>query len=195
VLAVHYEDYEKAAASIDLTRKQLDDSLTALLAESYSRAYVPLVMLQQLSELEEICEFKLIQNEATQSNEQLLSKLASMGQSAMNGGSDLRHSAEGLYVPPLPMRMVTQTSGDNGDDSNGKKAAEEVVKNFEEEKTLRKSFLIEKWKNRIRGCRSSGRAAIPVWQHILNVRRMVISKLQPATYCLLYEILLCFDVC
>ena len=34
--------------------------MTALLAESYSRAYVSFVMTQQLSELEEIIEYKLL---------------------------------------------------------------------------------------------------------------------------------------
>ena len=54
VLAVRNDDFQAAADYVDNTRKHLDDSITALLAESYSRAYVPLVMLQQLSELEEI---------------------------------------------------------------------------------------------------------------------------------------------
>ena len=38
--------------------------MTALLAESYSRAYVSFVMAQQLSELEEIIEYRLLLKQA-----------------------------------------------------------------------------------------------------------------------------------
>jgi hypothetical protein len=77
VLAVHNEKYEESAKVssilillkylimliiiiklLEHTRSQLDKSITALLAESYGRAYVPLVMVQQCSELEEIIEYK-----------------------------------------------------------------------------------------------------------------------------------------
>ena len=40
----------------------------------------------------------------------------------------------------------------------------------------RKILLTEKWRRRIRGCCSSGRAAIPVWKYLLNGRRMVLSE-------------------
>ena len=60
VLAVHAENYVESEKFIVQTRKQLDKSMTSLLAESYSRSYVPFVMLQQCSELEEIIEFKIM---------------------------------------------------------------------------------------------------------------------------------------
>jgi FKBP12-rapamycin complex-associated protein len=40
----------------------------------------------------------------------------------------------------------------------------------------RKQLLAEKWRKRIRGCASSGKAAIPVWKYLLNGRRMVLNE-------------------
>jgi len=40
----------------------------------------------------------------------------------------------------------------------------------------RKAFLTEKWKRRINGCSSYGRAAIPFWKYLLNGRRMILSE-------------------
>ena len=72
VLAVHAENYADSEKYIVQTRKQLDKTMTSLLAESYSRSYVPFVMLQQCSELEEIIEFKVLskQQQATQKQDQ-----------------------------------------------------------------------------------------------------------------------------
>ena len=64
VLAIYHENYTKSTQLIEQTRKYLDSTITALLAESYGRAYVPLIMVQQCSELEEIAEFKLLLREA-----------------------------------------------------------------------------------------------------------------------------------
>jgi hypothetical protein len=58
VLAVHTEEYEESSKYLQQTRMHLDNGITALLAESYSRAYVPLITVQQCSELEEVIEFK-----------------------------------------------------------------------------------------------------------------------------------------
>ena len=64
VLAVHKENYSDAAALIEQTRRHLDGNIRALLAESYGRAYVPLIMVQQCAELEEITEYKMLLREA-----------------------------------------------------------------------------------------------------------------------------------
>eukprot|EP01114_Cavostelium_apophysatum_P008932 TRINITY_DN21_c0_g2_i1.p1 TRINITY_DN21_c0_g2~~TRINITY_DN21_c0_g2_i1.p1 ORF type:complete len:2332 (-),score=773.36 TRINITY_DN21_c0_g2_i1:268-7263(-) len=58
VLAIHNEEYDKAQRYIDLTRDIIDTKLTALVGESYSRAYKFIVRVQQLAELEEIISFK-----------------------------------------------------------------------------------------------------------------------------------------
>lgn len=44
------------------------------------------------------------------------------------------------------------------------------------EAAQRKSFLIDKWRKRIRGCLSSGKAAISHWQRLLNLRRLVAGE-------------------
>jgi serine/threonine-protein kinase mTOR len=44
------------------------------------------------------------------------------------------------------------------------------------EATAHKSFIIAKWKKRIRGCLSSGRAAITHWQNLLNLRKMLVGQ-------------------
>jgi hypothetical protein len=43
---------------------------------------------------------------------------------------------------------------------------------LQQEALRRKAFMAEKWRRRIKGCKSTGRAAIAIWKNILNVRRM-----------------------
>jgi FKBP12-rapamycin complex-associated protein len=59
VLALHHSQFDQAQAYIDRTRNILDSELTALIAESYSRAYPIIVQVQMLSELEEVIQYKL----------------------------------------------------------------------------------------------------------------------------------------
>lgn len=58
ILAIHHEDFDAAAVSIDNARRLLDTSFTALVSESYNRAYMSMVNLQQLAEMEEIIQFR-----------------------------------------------------------------------------------------------------------------------------------------
>ncbi|XP_043210340.1 serine/threonine-protein kinase mTOR-like isoform X1 [Amphibalanus amphitrite] len=60
VLAIKKEQYEEAKQWIDTARDLLDTELTAMVGESYQRAYGTLVSAQMLSELEEIITFKLV---------------------------------------------------------------------------------------------------------------------------------------
>ena len=64
VLHVHREQWHKAAEAIDAARKAMDGRFTALMAESYNRAYPNIVTAQTLAEMEEIIEFKKIEKEA-----------------------------------------------------------------------------------------------------------------------------------
>lgn len=52
VLHVHRGEWEQAAKSIDSARRAMDSRFTALLSESYKRAYPSMVSAQTLSELE-----------------------------------------------------------------------------------------------------------------------------------------------
>lgn len=56
-LAIHDNDFALAQQYIDRVRSMLDTELTALVGESYSRAYKVIVTAQQLAEMEEIIEF------------------------------------------------------------------------------------------------------------------------------------------
>lgn len=60
VLAVHNGDFEVAQRLIDDTRDLLDTELTAMAGESYERAYIAMVCVQMLAELEEVIQYKLI---------------------------------------------------------------------------------------------------------------------------------------
>lgn len=58
ILAIHNDQYAQALKYIDRTRDMLETELAALVGESYSRAYKLIVRVQQLSEMEEIIEYK-----------------------------------------------------------------------------------------------------------------------------------------
>lgn len=154
VIAANSEDYNKARIYIDRTRRMLDESLTALLGESYNRAYVSFIMTQQLSELEEIIDYKAL--------------LATAGVKASVADSSL----DDLVDVQVISRQNSLSSAGNwqvdSDDNSMKKA-------LYAEAMHRKSFLMDTWRRRIKGCLSSGQAAISHWQRILNVRRSILG--------------------
>eukprot|EP00026_Physarum_polycephalum_P000091 Phypoly_transcript_00091.p1 GENE.Phypoly_transcript_00091~~Phypoly_transcript_00091.p1 ORF type:complete len:2307 (+),score=451.47 Phypoly_transcript_00091:133-7053(+) len=58
ILEVHRDNFVMAQKYVDNSRELLDAELAALVGESYNRAYKVVVRIQQLSELEEIVEYK-----------------------------------------------------------------------------------------------------------------------------------------
>jgi FKBP12-rapamycin complex-associated protein len=58
ILALHGNMFARAKKYIESTRFMLDTELTALVGESYTRAYYVVVRIQMLAELEEIIQFK-----------------------------------------------------------------------------------------------------------------------------------------
>jgi FKBP12-rapamycin complex-associated protein len=58
ISAVHRDEFAAARRYISRTRYMVDTTLTALVGESYQRAYNVMVRVQQLSELEEVLEYK-----------------------------------------------------------------------------------------------------------------------------------------
>lgn len=60
VLAVHREQYSVAQKLIDKARDLIDTDLTAMVSESYNRAYSAMVQVVMLSELEEVIQYKLV---------------------------------------------------------------------------------------------------------------------------------------
>lgn len=61
VLHVHREEWALAAEAIDASRKAMDSRFTALMAESYNRAYPSMVTAQTLAEMEEIIEYRKLE--------------------------------------------------------------------------------------------------------------------------------------
>ncbi|KAG0305001.1 phosphatidylinositol kinase- protein kinase tor1 [Dissophora globulifera] len=58
ILYLHRNEFSKAEEQIEHTRSLLDTELTALVSESYSRAYNTVVRVQMMAELEEIISYK-----------------------------------------------------------------------------------------------------------------------------------------
>ncbi|KAI9303923.1 armadillo-type protein [Cunninghamella echinulata] len=63
ILAIHRNRYAEAEKFINKTRDLLDTELTALLGESYNRAYAIVVRVQMLAELEEMITYKQSTND------------------------------------------------------------------------------------------------------------------------------------
>ncbi|KAI8344851.1 armadillo-type protein [Chlamydoabsidia padenii] len=63
ILAIHRNRYAEAEKFINKTRDLLDTELTALLGESYNRAYAIVVRVQMLAELEEMISYKQSTND------------------------------------------------------------------------------------------------------------------------------------
>ncbi|KAF2280167.1 phosphatidylinositol 3-kinase tor2 [Westerdykella ornata] len=58
ILNIHNNRFEIATEEIAKARKGLDTELSSLLGESYQRAYLPMIRVQMLAELEEIIQYK-----------------------------------------------------------------------------------------------------------------------------------------
>ena len=68
VLAIHDDEHVKAQKLIGMARRQMDNELTALVGESYQRAYDEMVHVQQLSELEEVIQYKQAKDDPERRN-------------------------------------------------------------------------------------------------------------------------------
>ena len=73
ILSIHRQDFPRASIHIEHARNGLDAELSALLGESYNRAYSVLVRIQMLAELEEIITYKKLGNHNPQQQEALRS--------------------------------------------------------------------------------------------------------------------------
>jgi FKBP12-rapamycin complex-associated protein len=111
-------------------------------------------MVQQCSELEEIIEYKKILHE--------INALA-----RADAKADALNSAASSYNVP-------RTRSDMSEDAETDLVGSNQMLLIEAKQ--KKTSLSEKWRKRIQGCRSSGRAAIPVWKSLLSVRRMVLNE-------------------
>ncbi|KAJ9649752.1 phosphatidylinositol kinase- protein kinase tor1 [Coniosporium tulheliwenetii] len=62
ILSLHRNQFDDAHLHIEKAREGLDNELSAVLGESYTRAYLPILRVQMLAELEEIISYKQNQN-------------------------------------------------------------------------------------------------------------------------------------
>jgi FKBP12-rapamycin complex-associated protein len=170
--------------------------MTGLLAESYNRAYVDFVMNQQLGELEEIKDHKQLLKVAglgihtTSSHDVLFgsdnhsrSASASDLELLSGGGYQATSNAHMANIPSFLSLSGMNTDGGGspppqggGGNQNAPNLNSSAKTALVAEAVTRKSFLIDKWKKRVRGCVSSGRAAITHWQNIMNVRKMLVGQ-------------------
>ena len=67
---IHKKEWSLAADAIDGARRAMDSRFTALMAESYKRAYPSMVTAQTLSEMEEIVTFRKLEDRAIVSEHQ-----------------------------------------------------------------------------------------------------------------------------
>ena len=250
VLAVHHGKYDESARLIEHTRKQLDLGITALLAESYGRAYVPLITAQQCSELEEITEYLILIRElgfeknGSSENDILLnmsrnqdrndqkdddshissppgsfSKSPVYGQdpsslysrdSSFTSGISYSHklsrgneihfvsgptsTSEMSCIPKYSpysnepsTRFTISATIESGGTARGLRTGDSAPSADEDSDNVtnsdsfqqalnRKKLLAAKWRKRIKGCASTGRAAISVWKTLLNGRKMILSE-------------------
>jgi FKBP12-rapamycin complex-associated protein len=69
VLAVHRGRFEDCAYHIDRARRLLHNTFSALVSESYKRAYTSMVSVQQLAEIEEVVEYKRVEMDSARADE------------------------------------------------------------------------------------------------------------------------------
>lgn len=177
VLAVHNENYAESRRLLEDTRKHLDRTISSLMTESFGRAYMPLIMAQQCSELEEITEYKIFMKESNL----MASNSPVSALSGIVAKDDLVFHASDVDLfggpPRRPNRHETISHHLSATDLDGvQNNSASNQQALQQESVRRKTLLTEKWRRRIRGCASTGRAAIPYWKHLLNGRRMVLSE-------------------
>ncbi|KAF2115999.1 armadillo-type protein [Lophiotrema nucula] len=86
IVNIHNNRFEIATEEITKARKGLDTELSSLLGESYQRAYLPMMRVQMLAELEEIIQYK--------QNDSNLEKQASMRKTWMKRMKGLQPNPE-----------------------------------------------------------------------------------------------------
>ncbi|KAF2843628.1 phosphatidylinositol 3-kinase tor2 [Patellaria atrata CBS 101060] len=104
ILALHRNQFDDAHLHIEKAREGLDTQLSAVLGESYTRAYLPILRVQMLAELEEIIAYK--QNSAN------TEKQASMRRTWMKRLKGLQPNPE-VWQRMLKVRALVISPRDN----------------------------------------------------------------------------------
>jgi FKBP12-rapamycin complex-associated protein len=110
ISAVHHNEHGAARRCIDRSRHLLDTKLTALVGESYNRAYNVMVRVQQLSELEEVIEYKRATDLARKGTIRRIWDVRLMG--CQRDGNIARHARACVCVPTpnISLSLIRQQS-------------------------------------------------------------------------------------
>ena len=85
ILLVHSEQYDSAKATMERARELLNTRVTALVSESYERAYRAVVLTQQVVELEEVLQYKMIVREGKEGWQESCEHLRAMWTRRLRG--------------------------------------------------------------------------------------------------------------
>jgi len=85
MLLVHTEQYDDAKAAMERARELLNTRVTALVSESYERAYRAVVLTQQVVELEEVLTYKMLMRQGKEGWEEECFHLRSMWTKRLRG--------------------------------------------------------------------------------------------------------------
>ena len=85
MLLVHTEQYEAAKATMQCARELLNTRVSALVSESYPRAYRAVVLTQQVVELEEVLVYKMLERQGREGWEEECAHLRSMWTQRLRG--------------------------------------------------------------------------------------------------------------
>lgn len=167
IIAIHKEDYSGALMIIKDMRNKLSGVISALLFESYPRAYRAMVTMQILSELEEIVEYK--ENiEISNSNPTVSTNLTSDGnplelRRVSSTLSDVLLNSNYIDSKPIDTIYPKHTSVETLRSMNAM-FAPDILK-------LQKVNLVKKWKNRLKWAPKE----ISVFRQILSVHSLVVD--------------------
>ena len=85
MLLVHTEQHDEAKATMERARELLNTRVTALVSESYERAYRGVVLTQQVVELEEVLNYKMLMREGKEGWEEDCKHLQAMWSNRLRG--------------------------------------------------------------------------------------------------------------
>lgn len=192
ILAIHRQDFSQAINLIAETRNQLVNGISALLSESYSRAYRAMLSMQVLAEMDEIVEYKETVTKAaitldtlnSNSQQQLNITSPSTISRSISGyrlddiaHMSLRRSTSGAKLDELVLKSANGGWGvrgvTNGNATVGNIAGTEApAQRFDLANA--KVSLLRKWRGRLKWAPKD----VDVYRQILSVRTLVAEPME-----------------
>lgn len=148
ILAVHQRDYSKASSLISETRSALSGNFTSLMSESYSRAYRAMVSMQILAELDEVVEFKQLEEKVSVDMDALIA-----------------NNNEGDSAATMQRLLSLEVGNNNNNSGDGKSGVSALTNDI----LGKKVDLVRKWRARLKWAPRD----IEVYRQILAVHTLV----------------------